>query len=909
MSFHFTKFGLSHLFQNQIDGYTGRLLNYMFDSFSCTSALVNITTNTFISVNSNLTNETIQYITSLAPYSNSSDLLSYLYTNSNLINLRNTDRALDYASNNNLELLIFGSFEGQEFGKNPTVKRALNQITDEDIIEFDSDIIEIGGGGAERKMLLASNFNKPLFCNILRYYISSFVNHNFRKYGTVVTKYIVMNESRTNDFTLPTSANTANMWHDRGMLKILEGDFIPFFFRAYGDALPPSLLSARNSLYYMEADAEFQRSNRFNPFIDQLAGFRDNGAPIHGFGFQAHCGDLLTKDMSPYDESINSRGPRDLRQFESNINYVRKKNFNVIIQEYDAGARQEYIPSEDSNRQLPDAEQLAIEIAFNNSLAHIAMNHGTQTFHNWYDAWGHPKQIQFINVCNFPIYGRNNRPTPIFKELHTFVKWYRTNRLNSFNSLATVYDYKNEYVGVFPSLKQVALSNNLSNIKFGIIVDNDSGRIEFTRLWRMDSIKYAFDIIVPPNCMKMEGLRNMNNNNNPNTNTFISSEQFTNILGTDFNSNRSFGFNGWNANINRQLFSNNTTTAANAIANYASNNNLKVRGHNLCWHTQQPQWLINMNNRGLLDSNIAKTILSNHVTTVIRHYYNNYGDTVTSWDVINELIRGYNPDDPDNESSFPRIVARVESRINRSTGVKTITNCNYLAYHLNFPHNQASIDNTFANSEVFRTAFNSAWSATPSRFQDTPSLFYNDFNTTTTTIDCLARMRGNYRTGNNPFQVGGIAIDGIGLQGYIQTHNDSEDVNNVYTGTPKTEIQLKQSLSTLYGITCYAIDCNFKVDITETVVDRFNAGAGYMYVDNGDYDNQLYAKVYRNWVRLCLYAGVNNFISWEHRIFDSNGNPTLYYNTIVDEVGSFPSGYYGTKPQFNDITLVTMISS
>jgi hypothetical protein len=886
MSLAFTKFGLSHLLQSDLDGYTGELIPYMFDTISCTSATMNITTNTIIGVNSNLTAETMQYITRQAPYSNTNDLLSYIYTTPSVLNTRNVDRVATYASNNNLELLLFGSFEGGEFGENPTVKTSTNPNHERVKIGFDSDIIEIGGGGAERKMLLASNFDKPLFCNILRYYISSFVSHNFSNYGMTIQKYIVMNESRTNDFRLPTSNNEPNMWKSRSMLKILGGDFIPFFFRAYGDALPRILRDASNSLYYMDGGPEFIPNSQFRALIDQLSTWRSEGAPIHGYAFQAHLGEIFDPLLRL---EVRSIWPRQLSLFESNINYIRQRGFNTIIQEYDLGANFYYNEDGSNTGRLSSNDKLSNEIRFNNSFIHICMNHGAQTIHNWYVPWLQANQMQFLNVCNFPLYGRSNRPTPHYTSLQKFVKWYRTNRSNSFNSLATVFDYNNQYVGEFPSLKQVALDNNLTNIKFGIIVNNDRGSIEFTRGWRMDSIKYAYDIIVPPNCMKMEPLRNSTD-----TSTYTNINQFKALLGDDFNSSNSFNFNGDNRDINVQLYSNDKPTAANAIANYAYNNNLKVRGHTLSWSTQQPKWLIDMYYKNLLNSDRAKTILSNHVTTVLNHYYTRYPNTVTSWDVINELVSAYAADDRDNTLSPPfASFVRYDS--------------NYLALALGYPTIQKRIYNSSSTgSEMFRTAFNSAWSATPPELRNTPSLFYNDFKINNATIDYLSNIRGDYRTGLNPFDVDGIAIDGIGIQAYIRTHTRGVRSNSptfLLTSDQIRDTYLKEN----YELILYAKSRDFAVDITETVVDRVSAGEYGNMVIKGDYGNQVYANVYRNWVRLCLYAGVDNFISWENRMFDSNGNPSLYYTTIVDELSNFDHTKYGDRPRFNTIPLIPMV--
>ena len=57
--------------------------------------------------------------------------------------------------------------------------------------------------------------------------------------------------------------------------------------------------------------------------------------------------------------------------------------------------------------------------------------------------------------------------------------------------------------------------------------------------------------------------------------------------------------------------------------------NQTVRGHNLCWHTENPSWL---NDTLTKDELIAA--LQSHITAVIGHY----GTRAYAWDVVNEAI-------------------------------------------------------------------------------------------------------------------------------------------------------------------------------------------------------------------------------------------------------------------------------
>eukprot|EP01047_Picozoa_sp_COSAG01_P066050 COSAG01_NODE_9043_length_2571_cov_4.074838_1_plen_449_part_00 len=58
--------------------------------------------------------------------------------------------------------------------------------------------------------------------------------------------------------------------------------------------------------------------------------------------------------------------------------------------------------------------------------------------------------------------------------------------------------------------------------------------------------------------------------------------------------------------------------------------NQTVRGHNLCWHTENPAWLTT----GKHTPAQLRSFLQEHITAVVKHY----GERAYCWDVVNEAI-------------------------------------------------------------------------------------------------------------------------------------------------------------------------------------------------------------------------------------------------------------------------------
>lgn len=72
---------------------------------------------------------------------------------------------------------------------------------------------------------------------------------------------------------------------------------------------------------------------------------------------------------------------------------------------------------------------------------------------------------------------------------------------------------------------------------------------------------------------------------------------------------------------------------ADKIVDFALENDMKVRGHTLVWHIENPSWLTN----GNFSKEELLKILENHIKTVVGHYKGK----VHAWDVVNEVIDVY----------------------------------------------------------------------------------------------------------------------------------------------------------------------------------------------------------------------------------------------------------------------------
>jgi endo-1,4-beta-xylanase len=157
---------------------------------------------------------------------------------------------------------------------------------------------------------------------------------------------------------------------------------------------------------------------------------------------------------------------------------------------------------------------------------------------------------------------------------------------------------------------------------------------------------------------------------------------------------------------------------ADSIVTFAQRNKLRVRGHNLCWHNQVPQWMF-IDNGKTVSKEVLLKRLKDHITTVV----NRYKGKLYEWDVVNEAIS-----DKPNEY---------------------LRNTQWLQ---------------ICGEEYIAKAFQYAHEADPNAI-----LFYNDYNE----ISAVKREK-IYRLVKS-LKDAGVPIGGVGLQGHWAVNEPSRE--------------------------------------------------------------------------------------------------------------------------------------
>jgi endo-1,4-beta-xylanase len=160
---------------------------------------------------------------------------------------------------------------------------------------------------------------------------------------------------------------------------------------------------------------------------------------------------------------------------------------------------------------------------------------------------------------------------------------------------------------------------------------------------------------------------------------------------------------------------------ADSIVAFAKANNLRLRGHTLCWHNQAPRWMFVDSSHNPPDT-VGKELLlkrlKEHITTVVSRYKG----TIYAWDVVNEVISD-NPNENYRNSNWYRI----------------------------------------CGDEFIEKAFKYAHAADPDAL-----LFYNDYNET------VPSKREKIYKMVKALKDKGVPIHGIGLQAHWSIHDITE---------------------------------------------------------------------------------------------------------------------------------------
>eukprot|EP01084_Bolivina_argentea_P276085 470992_1 len=247
-------------------------------------------------------------------------------------------------------------------------------------------------------------------------------------------------------------------------------------------------------------------------------------------------------------------------------------------------------------------------------------------------------------------------------------------------------------------------------------------------------------------------------------------------------------------------------TDCDYLYNFAISNNQTFRGHNLCWGQYNPSWLVN----GNYNSSQLKSILQNHIHTVMAHYKANYTGTGSfyGWDVVNEAI---------NDPPY----------LNDSAQFKT---------NVWYPAVENYVEVAFkAASDIAKGT--------------DVKLFYNDFNITMDTGYTKQKADAVYNLLKN-MKNKGIQVDGIGFEGHMNM-GEYESITNNYDSIVRN-FQRFADLGLEIHITEMDIMCGqFVNDILIPCQNFTNSVA------------QKQAEMYEIMLKACLYVDAcKNFETW-----------------------------------------------
>ena len=168
---------------------------------------------------------------------------------------------------------------------------------------------------------------------------------------------------------------------------------------------------------------------------------------------------------------------------------------------------------------------------------------------------------------------------------------------------------------------------------------------------------------------------------------------------------------------------------ADRIADFCRENNIPLRGHCLCWHSQFADWMF-VDDKG---NDVSKEVFYERLRTHIHAVVNRYKDVVYAWDVVNEAIA-------DGDGRRTPWMKEEPSPYRQSRHFK------------------------LCGDEFIAKAFQFAREADPDAL-----LFYNDYNA----ADPAKRDRIYNMV--KKMKDAGVPIDGIGMQGHYNIYGPSMD--------------------------------------------------------------------------------------------------------------------------------------
>ncbi len=271
---------------------------------------------------------------------------------------------------------------------------------------------------------------------------------------------------------------------------------------------------------------------------------------------------------------------------------------------------------------------------------------------------------------------------------------------------------------------------------------------------------------------------------------------------------------------------------ADSIVSFAVKNGIKIRGHNLCWHQQTPEWIFKGDDGKEVTKEILLQRLKTHITTLVSRYKGK----IYAWDVVNEAV----DDDPKN-------------------------------YLRNSKWYQ------ICGEDFIIKAFEYAHAADPSA-----KLYYNDYNT-----ERPEKREQIYKLLKS-LKAKGVPIDGVGLQAHWSLQEPSE--NELRTAIDQyTSLGLKVQITEL-DLSIYPWETNIREkrsdesdDFTPELERKQAAKYVMLFKVFRDYKNVITNVTFWNisdrysWLNEYPVTGRKNY----PLLFDRNLQPKKAYQKVV----------------------------
>ncbi|MEQ8471773.1 MAG: endo-1,4-beta-xylanase [Marinoscillum sp.] len=272
---------------------------------------------------------------------------------------------------------------------------------------------------------------------------------------------------------------------------------------------------------------------------------------------------------------------------------------------------------------------------------------------------------------------------------------------------------------------------------------------------------------------------------------------------------------------------------ADTIVEFARANDLKMRGHALCWHNQTPKWIF-VDEAG---NDVSKEELLNRLQKHITEVVSRYKDDIYAWDVVNEAIS-------DSKDEFYR---------------------NSKWYEI-------------CGEEFIAKAFEYARAADPD-----VELFYNDYEV----INPVKREK-IYQLVKG-LKEAGVPIDGVGIQGHWSIYEPNEETLRA-TIERFTSLGLKVQITEL-DVSVYPKE-HSRREKRATDVDSFTQEQQQLQAEQYEMIFRVFRE-YKNKLNAVTFWNISDKYSWlDHfpvanrkdypLLFDENHEPKKAYYKITD---------------------------